>query len=91
MNNNFSLSCLFSSYRFYYILHSLVLKFSFDKLLKCNSIKFILFLVFEKFNTNFDFDSFRETIKLKADAVNKSQKVCGKKEEELKSAPKLCI
>ena len=48
-------------------------------------------MVFEKFNTNFDFDSFRETIKLKADAVNKSQKVCGKKEEELKSVPKLCI
>ena len=55
---------------------------------KSNCVKFILVLIFKKFNTNFYFDSFRDKIKLKADAVNNLQKVCGKKEEELKSVPK---
>ena len=39
----------------------------------------MLFLFWGKFNTNFDFDSFREITKLKADAVNKLQKVYGER------------
>ena len=41
-------------------------------------------MVFEKFNTNFDLDIFREATKLKANGVNKLQKASGKEKEELK-------
>ena len=55
---------------------------------KPNCIKIILFLVFKKLNENFDLDSFREAIKLKASAINKLQKVSGKEIEELKCVSK---
>ena len=54
---------------------------------KSNCKKIILFLFLGKFNTNFDFGSFREITKLKAAAVNKLQKFV-EKVEELKSVPK---
>ena len=45
-------------------------------------------MVFEKLNTNFDLDSFREATKLKANAINKLQKASGNKIEELKCVSK---